>query len=139
MAAIEKIYGKQSEWKQLVKWLIFNQPSFLKYMNIMPESPDTASALSTFPISLFPREADEFLLIKCPMEFLKQQIRENYDNCLFVSPKKVFPEWSPTPEEFKNFTLHQLEEFGEKELAYNHRPQRDKDYIQSVWEELKSK
>ena len=133
MAAIEKIYGKQSEWKQLVKWLIFNQPSFLKYMNIMPESPDTASA-----IALFSREADEFLLIRCPLEFLKQQIRENYDNCLFVSPKKVFPEWSPTAEEFKNFTPHQLEEFGEKELVYNHRPQRDKDYIKSVWEELKS-
>lgn len=133
MAAIEKIYGRQDEWKQLVKWLIFNQPSFLRYLNKMPESPEDNTALA-----LFPREVSEFLLIKFPLEFLKQQIRENYDNCLFVSPKKIFPEWSPTPEQFKNFSIQQLENFGEKELAYNHRPQRDKDYIKSVWEELKS-
>ena len=133
MAAIEKIYGSKEGWKELAKWLGLNEPILLKYLNIMPTDKG--------PIALFPMEVDKWLLFHCPLRIVTDQILSNYDNditateildnSIFVDGAKIKLDEINTEENFKKY--------GYTYLHFEYRPEKDIDYLISVWSDYKSK
>lgn len=75
MAAIDKLYATGKQCHQLRMWLYENKPDLVKYLQ---DDADWDSD-KTRAISMFPQEADKWLLENCPIEWVTDQIREQYD------------------------------------------------------------
>jgi hypothetical protein len=101
MAAIDKLYGNQYQWLQLMSWLRKNQEwiecetgCILKdgkeivqkemvlpaqYINDVPEEAIDAPFM-IFPIANFPTEIDEWLYENCPLDWVIKQLEYVPDN-----------------------------------------------------------
>lgn len=72
MASIDKIYGTEHEWVQVVSWLMENKRTYLRYIYARYGGNDIQV------ISNFSCRADVWLYKHCPLEFLKERMREQY-------------------------------------------------------------
>ena len=75
MAYIDKIYGTRKQWNQLHAFLVQTHPEWIK--KYMYPEPDDESEES--PISNFSKEADMWLLKNCPLKFVTNRIKEQYE------------------------------------------------------------
>jgi hypothetical protein len=82
MAAIDKIYGTQKQYNELKEWLKENQkPIKCKWGMLMPGNylyPRNGYNKERRPISNFPHEVDKWLLKNCPIEWVTDNIKEQY-------------------------------------------------------------
>lgn len=76
MAAIDKIYGTRNQHIELRNWLLRNNPKALKYL--YEEEIDNNEHRNR-PISNFPEEIDKWLLENCPIEWVTDYIKLQYD------------------------------------------------------------
>jgi hypothetical protein len=72
MAYIDKIYGNESQWVELHKFLKKNRPEYLKHMGKRPKGE------GEFPLANFPCVVDAYLLANCPLDFVQSRIKEQY-------------------------------------------------------------
>lgn len=76
MAAVDKIYGNQQQWFELVNWLICEgKYAALKSIYCRCETNPEKNA----PISNFSTAFDRWLWDKCPLPFVKEALTEQYD------------------------------------------------------------
>jgi hypothetical protein len=73
MAGIDKIYGTQEQYYELRDYLTKNHPDALRYL--YPENYGCYDR----PISNFPTKVDQWLLKRCPLEWVTDRIREQYN------------------------------------------------------------
>lgn len=76
MAAVDKIYGNLAEHIALESWVTRKAPALQYCVRTCDTSIPTNNQR---PIAQFPIWADEFLLNACEMEWVKDQIRDQYD------------------------------------------------------------
>jgi hypothetical protein len=70
MAGIDKIYGTQKQYHELRSWLRIWYPNGIKYL-----FPARGGFNKNHrPISNFPNSVDEWLLKKCPIEWVTDRI-----------------------------------------------------------------
>ena len=74
MAGIDKIYGSQKDFEVLEEWLQKNKPEYFIYLY---EADGYKDAIR--PISNFSQEADVWLYNNCPISFVTERIREQYN------------------------------------------------------------
>lgn len=79
MAGIDKIYGNKQQYNILRDWLSKRKPYYLRYLS-MPEDWADISGDTEYIISNFPRIADRWLYVKCPLAFVKTRLNEQYGN-----------------------------------------------------------
>lgn len=72
MAYIDKIYGTREQWNELHAFLSQTKPDWIKkYMYSEPEVEG--------PLSNFSYGCDQWLLKNCPLEFVIDRIKEQYN------------------------------------------------------------
>jgi hypothetical protein len=86
MAAIDKIYGTKQQHLALIKYLTKAKPEYLKYIYSWLDSEVEG------PISNFSAEADEFLYINCPLQFVIDALEEQYGSAILSTWKKKHAE-----------------------------------------------
>lgn len=74
MAAIDKIYGTEKEYDTFYEWAEKNRPDILKHFY-----PRDGCNNYDRPITNFPVRVDKWLLKNCPIKFVIDRIREQYD------------------------------------------------------------
>ena len=82
MAGIDKIYGSQAQYNELEEWLKANRPSALVHLY-----DKNAYSPIDRPISNFPTSVDKWLLKHCPLRWVEERIKEQYNNELNFSVK----------------------------------------------------
>lgn len=75
MAGIDKIYGSKTQLKNLRDWLTKNKPEYLRYVTILSDIPENEKV---FAISNFPKEADLWLYLNCPIKTITDRIAFQY-------------------------------------------------------------
>ena len=73
MAAIDKIYGTQSQYLELKKWLEENYQEATYWLYSEDDYP-----IDERPISNFPQVVDEWLLENCPIDWVVDYIKYQY-------------------------------------------------------------
>lgn len=73
MAGIDKIYGTWEEQEKLRKYCEKADPDLLDYLYGYEEGRDIR------PISNFSNGADGFLWDNCPLNFVKERLKEQYN------------------------------------------------------------
>ena len=81
MAAIDKIYGTLEQWMEFVSWIVYEskRPSLLKYLYYWHTFEKLQNVNDQKPISNFPSWQDKWLLLHCPLTFITDQIRDQYN------------------------------------------------------------
>jgi hypothetical protein len=74
MAYIDKIYGNRHQWHQLHAFLVQTNVNALKYLYKQPEE----NSGDENPLSNFPDEINQFLWEKCPLDFVRNRLKEQY-------------------------------------------------------------
>jgi hypothetical protein len=75
MAAIDKIYGSTKQYDEFKSWAEKNCPKWLKHFYPRDGYEDGYDR----PITSLPEEADWWLLENCPIQFVTDRIKEQYD------------------------------------------------------------
>jgi len=70
---MQKMYGTHNQWVILRHWLKKNHPEYLTFMYGKPKE-----KTGDFPVANFPQDADFYLFQKCPIEFVRKNLREKY-------------------------------------------------------------
>ena len=73
MAWIDKIYGSQEQYDELHGWLTVNKPELIK--RLYPQQSDETRVR---PISNFSLDDDEYLMERCPLEWVVKAIKIQY-------------------------------------------------------------
>ena len=71
--SIAKIYGSHQQFLELQGWLEHNKPEYLPRLNPEGNHDNGAS------IALFAEDQDMWLLENCPLEWLIERIKYQYD------------------------------------------------------------
>ena len=74
MAGIDKIYGTQAQYDEFHAWMRKEKPEFLNYFYSRPLLPS-----GMFPLTNFPSEIDTWLYNNCPLKWVQEAIREQYN------------------------------------------------------------
>lgn len=74
MASIDKIYGTQAQWDELHAWVERNRPDALRAFYPRPETGGPDHALTNFS-----QETDMWLLENCPLKWVTDRIRQQYN------------------------------------------------------------
>jgi hypothetical protein len=74
MAAIDKIYGTQEQYLEFKEWLKDNKPSATRYLY-----PEKCTNEKDRAISNFPETIDMWLLDNCPIKWVVEYIKDQYD------------------------------------------------------------
>ncbi len=74
MAGIDKIYGTQAQYDEFHEWMRKEKPEFLNYFYSRPLLPS-----GMFPLTNFPSEIDTWLYNNCPLKWVQEAIREQYN------------------------------------------------------------
>lgn len=76
MAAVDKLYGTSEQWIELHDWIMANCPQFEKYMNYYRpwDGGEGGHALSCFP-----EKADKFIWENCKIQWVIEQICQQYN------------------------------------------------------------
>jgi hypothetical protein len=83
MAGIDKIYGTQAQYDEFREWLEKNKPDAVDYLSSKVSeqvqygidfTPDSIRTISNFPESI-----DMWLLDNCPIEFIRERIKDQYN------------------------------------------------------------
>lgn len=75
MAGIDKIYGSTEQWDEFYNWAKENRPGILDYFYPRDDYED----YSDRPITNLPEKEDMWLLDNCPIKFVTDRIKEQYD------------------------------------------------------------
>jgi hypothetical protein len=75
MAAIDKIYGSKKQWKEFHAWATKNRPSILPYFYTL----DSGGNPKYGPITNLDEEDDMWLLKNCPLTFVTDRIKDQYN------------------------------------------------------------
>ena len=75
MAAVDKLYGDYWENRELVIWCICNNPSLLNNM-YNPFGLNWVDPTKNSPIAIFNRKQDRYLYWHCPLDFVREYLRE---------------------------------------------------------------
>lgn len=81
MAGIDKIYGNKAQYKEFRKWLKRNKPEAVNYL-YPPWPKERSIAKEDMPISNFPKNIDMWLFENCPIKFVTDRIKEQYQSIL---------------------------------------------------------
>lgn len=73
MAYIDKIYGSRGQWHELRKYMEKNCKEYLAHMYPEPDPDNECSPLCNLPI-----EADKFLYLNCPLDFVLDRLTEQH-------------------------------------------------------------
>jgi len=76
MAAIDKIYGTKEQYDEFRAWAQENKPEILRYFY---EWYDEWNDGNEHPITNFPMAVDVWLFNNCPIKWVVDYIREQYD------------------------------------------------------------
>ena len=80
MAVIDKIYGNEKQYFELVDWIEENQPSYKKYLYYYNEEELLEYKYKENRcLSIFPEYADKWLLENCPLKWVTKYIKNQYD------------------------------------------------------------
>jgi hypothetical protein len=77
MAAIDKIYGNVNQLNEFVDWLWHNNKKATAYLYKWED--EWIYDDKIHPISNFPQKIDKWLLENCPIEWVIDQIKEQYN------------------------------------------------------------
>ena len=77
MAAIDKIYGSREQWHELRKYMKKNCEQYLKQMYPEPNPDNECSPICNLTI-----EADKFLYLNCPLDFVLDRLAEQHSEKL---------------------------------------------------------
>lgn len=76
MAAIDKIYGTYGEWIDFHSWVANSErPQYCKYFYPTP----SYCGGHRGPLTMFPLRADKWIYENCPLKWVKERIREQYN------------------------------------------------------------
>ena len=73
MASIDKLFGTPEEYDIFYKWCQENIPLALQYF-----TPREYKIKHNHSMTLFPESVDMVLLEHCPIEFITEQIKDQY-------------------------------------------------------------
>ncbi len=73
MAACDNLYGNAEQWQQLFDFLVFNAPENIIYMKEKPARDDEIVRICYIP------NIQDFLIEKCPLQWVKDQLEENFE------------------------------------------------------------
>lgn len=82
MAGIDKIYGNKEQYYKLYEFIRDNKPEFLSGLrdkNYMRGVFKKIGPNQETSISSFSPEADKWLYINCPFDFVTERIKEQYN------------------------------------------------------------
>ena len=74
MAAIDKIYGTKAQHDEFRTWCAANKPEALRFFYDWSGWDDGG----VHPITNFPETMDSWLWVNCPIEFVRQELKEQY-------------------------------------------------------------
>ena len=74
MAGIDKIYGTDDQWQELLNWLCRNRPQYVKFMY-----PAFGYIDKRRPITNLPVYADKWLWDHCPLKWVKDSLKFQYN------------------------------------------------------------
>lgn len=75
MATVDKIYGTKHQYDHFIDWCRENNPGTVKYFYEDNKSKDFNDQR---PICNFPIDIDHWMLNYCPIDFVINQIKEQY-------------------------------------------------------------
>ncbi len=73
MAACDNLYGNSEQWQELHDFLSTNRPKYLKHMREKPDDNDEIVRIC------YIADIQKFLIEKCPLEWVKDELEENFD------------------------------------------------------------
>lgn len=79
MTSIDKIYGNKEQYVEFQNWCEENNPQLLKYFYEDLENYDSLNYDEIRPITNFPEEIDNWLLNHCPLDWVINRIKFQYD------------------------------------------------------------
>lgn len=84
MAGVDKLYGTEKEWQELFDWLRFRsgRVQYVRYLYIpqwMDWEVNPPRRIFSGEISNFPARVDKWLYKNCPLKWVKERIREQYN------------------------------------------------------------
>jgi hypothetical protein len=74
MAAVDKIYGTRDQYDELWFYVANQKPEYLNYFYTQYYE----TTKSVCAIALFPEEVDRWLLKNCPLQWVKDYIKDQY-------------------------------------------------------------
>ena len=75
MAAIDKLYASFGDYREFIVWCIIHKPSLLK--NVYdPFYPAWDNPMREQPIAYFSHKQDRYLYWHCPLDFVREYLRE---------------------------------------------------------------
>jgi hypothetical protein len=74
MAGIDKIYGTKEQWEELFRYLAINRPQYCKFLYSPWGSTGEPMMISNFPVY-----ADRWLWKHCPLLWVKDRLKEQYN------------------------------------------------------------
>ena len=77
MASIDKIYGTWEQYIEFGEWCLEHQRPAMVYFTEW--SAEWIQDGKTHPITLFPEEIDMWMLRNCPITWVTDRIKEQYD------------------------------------------------------------
>ena len=75
MAAIDKIYGSTEQWDEFYNWALKNKPSVSRYFYPRDGYEDNNDR----PITNLPEKEDMWLLDNCPIKWVTDRIKDQYN------------------------------------------------------------
>lgn len=75
MAAIDKIYGSNDQYDEFYEWVGSNRPEIIKHF--YPR--DDFKPITNRPITNLPEKDDMWLLENCPLGWVTDRIKDQYD------------------------------------------------------------
>ena len=75
MAAIDKLYADYWDCKELVIWCVTHKPSLLRNM-YEPFDSNWKEPYKKRPVANFNRKQDRYLYWHCPLDFVREYLRE---------------------------------------------------------------
>lgn len=82
MAAIDKIYGFPDQYEELYQWCLQNLSEALPYFYprgyFFEDDGEPKKKAEPGPISNFPLNIDIELFKRCPLEWVRERLREQY-------------------------------------------------------------
>lgn len=76
MAAIDKIYGTIEQYEEFYDWCEENKPEAIEYFYIWDEEWYDGEY---HPMTNFPESIDMWLVENCPIDWVVEAIKEQYD------------------------------------------------------------
>jgi hypothetical protein len=75
MAAIDKLYGTKEQYFDFRNWCLNNNPEALDFFYPSWDHKDNLThAMTSFPIHI-----DKWMLQNCPFDYIKKQIKDQYN------------------------------------------------------------